>query len=89
MPCLLIYGDTGMGKTKIIRKFERSHPATFCQATGVTNRPVVVAQVPSEPVERDLYRELLASLEAPSLIGGALRARKTSAARCCAPSAPR
>ena len=76
MPCLLIYGDTGMGKTKIIRKFERSHPATFCQATGVTNRPVVVAQVPSEPVERDLYRELLASLEAPSLIGGALAREK-------------
>ncbi|MCW2318738.1 Cdc6-like AAA superfamily ATPase [Rhodoblastus acidophilus] len=23
MPCLLIYGDTGMGKTKIVRKFER------------------------------------------------------------------
>ena len=62
MPCLLIYGDTGMGKTKIVRKFERAHPATFCQSTGVTNRPVVVAQVPSEPVERDLYRELLASL---------------------------
>ena len=23
MPCLLIFGDTGMGKTKIIRKFVR------------------------------------------------------------------
>lgn len=76
MPCLLIYGDTGMGKTKIIRKFQRSHPATFCQATGVTTRPVVVAQVPSEPVERDLYRELLASLEAPALIGGTLAREK-------------
>lgn len=76
MPCLLVYGDTGMGKTKIIRKFQRSHPATFCQATGVTKRPVVVAQVPSEPVERDLYRELLASLEAPALIGGTLAREK-------------
>ncbi|MGQ3295882.1 MAG: TniB family NTP-binding protein, partial [Shinella sp.] len=76
MPCLLIYGDTGMGKTKIIRKFQRSHPARFCQATGVTIRPVVVAQVPSEPVERDLYRELLASLEAPALAGGTLAREK-------------
>ncbi|OYW97603.1 MAG: transposase, partial [Rhizobiales bacterium 32-66-8] len=76
MPCLLIYGDTGMGKTKIIRKFERAHPATFCQSTGVTNRPVVVAQVPSEPVERDLYRELLASLQAPALVGGTLAREK-------------
>ncbi len=76
MPCLLIFGDTGMGKTKIIRKFERAHPATFCQATGVTRRPVVVAQVPSEPIERDLYRELLASMGAPALAGGALAREK-------------
>jgi transposase len=34
MPCLLIFGNTGMGKTKIIRKFEREHPPVFCQATG-------------------------------------------------------
>ena len=76
MPCLLIYGDTGMGKTKIARKFERTHPARFSQATGVTHRPVVMAQIPSEPVERDLYRELLASLEAPALIGGTLAREK-------------
>jgi hypothetical protein len=76
MPCLLIFGDTGMGKTKIIRKFERLHPPTFCQATGVTRRPVVVAQIPPEPVERDLYRELLASLDAPALAGGTLAREK-------------
>jgi len=76
MPCLLIYGDTGMGKTKIIRKFERAHPPTFCQATGVTRRPVVVAQIPPEPLERDLYRELLASLNAPALVGGTLAREK-------------
>ena len=33
MPCLLIYGGTGMGKTRIARKFERAHPARFSQAT--------------------------------------------------------
>lgn len=76
MPCLLLYGDTGMGKTKIIRKFERAHPPTFCQATGVTRRPVVVAQIPPEPVERDLYRELLASVDAPALAGGTLAREK-------------
>jgi hypothetical protein len=76
MPCLLIFGDTGMGKTKIVRKFERMHPPTFCQATGVTRRPVIVAQVPPEPVERDLYRELLASVDAPALVGGTLAREK-------------
>ena len=76
MPCLLIFGDTGMGKTKIIRKFEREHPPVFCQATGVTRHRVVVAQIPPEPVERDLYRELLASLNAPALAGGTLAREK-------------
>lgn len=76
MPCLLIYGDTGMGKTKIVRKFERAHPATLCQATGVTSRPVVVVQVPPEPIERDLYRELLASMEAPAIATGTFAREK-------------
>ena len=76
MPCLLIYGDTGMGKTKIIRKFERAHPPKFCQVTGVDHRPVVVAQVPSEPIERDLYRELLSSMGAPAMSGGTLAREK-------------
>ena len=76
MPCLLIYGDTGMGKTKIVRKFERNHPPKFCQASGVDKRPVVVAQVPSEPIERDLYRELLAAMGAPAMAGGTLAREK-------------
>lgn len=76
MPCLLIYGDTGMGKTKIVRKFERAHPPKFCQGTGVDHRAVVVAQVPSEPIERDLYRELLSSMGAPAMAGGTLAREK-------------
>jgi len=76
MPCLLIYGDTGMGKTKIVRKFERAHPPKFCQVTGVDHRTVVVAQVPSEPIERDLYRELLSSMGAPAISGGTLAREK-------------
>lgn len=76
MPCLLIYGATGMGKTKILRKFERRHPPKLCQISGVTLRPVVVAQIPPEPVERDLYREMLASLQAPALAGGSLAREK-------------
>lgn len=48
MPCLLLYGDTGMGKTKIIRKFLRDHPARFDSGTGVTTMPVVAMQMPAE-----------------------------------------
>ncbi|KSV71187.1 hypothetical protein N182_30825 [Sinorhizobium sp. GL2] len=65
MPCLLLYGDTGMGKTKIIRKFLRDHPASFDAGTGITTMPVVAMQMPAEPLERDVYGELLNVLGAP------------------------
>ncbi len=29
MPCLLIQGVTGMGKTQIVRKFAREHPSSY------------------------------------------------------------
>ena len=76
MPCLLIYGDTGMGKTKIIRKFLRDHPATFDKATGVTTMPVVAMQMPAEPIERDIYGELLVSLGMSGPIDGATHRQK-------------
>ncbi len=76
MPCLLLYGDTGMGKTKIIRKFLRDHPARFDTGTGVTSMPVVAMQMPAEPVERDVYSELLAALGAPGPIDGAAHRQK-------------
>jgi hypothetical protein len=65
MPCLLLYGDTGMGKTKIVRKFLRDHPPRFDSGTGVTTMPVVAMQMPAEPLERDVYGELLNALGAP------------------------
>jgi len=76
MPCLLIYGDTGMGKTKIIRKFLRDHPATFDKGSGVTTMPVVAMQMPAEPIERDIYGELLVGLGMPGRIDGATHRQK-------------
>jgi Bacterial TniB protein len=35
MPCLLLYAATGMGKTKILRKFRREHPDAFDDRAGV------------------------------------------------------
>src|SRR5450755_2757067 len=29
MPCMLLYGDSGMGKTMILEKMERQHPSTL------------------------------------------------------------
>lgn len=81
MPCLLLYGDTGMGKTKIVRKFLRDHTAVFDQGTGVTAMPVVAMQMPAEPVERDIYSELLAALGAPGPIDGTTHRQKEGCRR--------
>jgi ATP-dependent Lon protease len=47
MPCLLIYGATGMGKTRIIENFL------------LDNRSI---QMPPAPSERDLYEEILGGM---------------------------
>jgi Cdc6-like AAA superfamily ATPase len=67
MPCLLIYGATGMGKTKVIRKFLRQHPERFDRQTGVTSIPVVAFQMPPAPEEGPFYDELYRAIGGPRL----------------------
>ncbi len=66
MPCLLIYGDSGMGKTKIIERFRRDFPAEFDPKTGIEHPPIVVMEMPPGPEERRFYAQLLDTLKAPS-----------------------
>ncbi|WP_199229711.1 TniB family NTP-binding protein [Azospirillum sp. TSO22-1] len=68
MPCLLLYGDTGMGKTMIIRRFTRAHMPNFEHASGLTTMPVVAFQMPPEPDEADFYGELFTALGAPQRV---------------------
>jgi hypothetical protein len=65
MPCLLLFGATGMGKTKILRKFLRDHPPVFDDHMGVTRSQVVSMQMPPDPDEKAFYEELLGTLQAP------------------------
>jgi Bacterial TniB protein len=55
MPCLLIHGRTGMGKTMILRKFSRDHPRIVDQRLGIAQTPVVL---PPEPAEVPFYEEI-------------------------------
>ena len=62
MPGLVIYGATGMGKTRIIQKFLRDHRTHFDKKLGRTRLPVVSIQMPPSPGERDFYEEILATM---------------------------
>jgi hypothetical protein len=41
MPCMLLYGESGMGKTMLIEKMERQHPNSHHERRGLTLRPVL------------------------------------------------
>jgi len=80
MPCLLVHGRTGMGKTMILRKFSRDHPKVVDPRLGLTQMPVVFMQLPPEPAEVPFYEELLGALGLP-LVGEVSRIRARRMAR--------
>jgi hypothetical protein len=69
MPCMLIYGHTGIGKTKIISKFVRDYPPVFDHGSGIARTPVVAFQMPAQPDEEQFYDELFRALGTPSRSG--------------------
>ena len=80
MPCLLVHGRTGMGKTMILKKFCRDHPRVVDRKLGLAKTPVVMMQLPPEPVEVPFYEELLGALGLP-LVGEVSRIRARRMAR--------
>lgn len=65
MPCMVLYGDSNIGKTQVVAKFRRNHPATFDDLTGVEHQPVVAMQMPATPDQHRFYTALLFELGAP------------------------
>lgn len=65
MPSVAIYGDSGMGKTMIMKRFRDQHPPSFDRRTGVLKTPVLAMEMVSRPGERRFYGELLTLLGAP------------------------
>jgi type II secretory pathway predicted ATPase ExeA len=66
MENLLLLGESGMGKTMLIRKFERQNAAIFDEVAGVQRRPVVVMLMPPQPTEQEFFHLLLEAIGAPS-----------------------
>lgn len=65
MPSIAIYGDSGMGKTMIMKRFRDEHPPCFDPSTGALTTPVLAMEMVSRPGERRFYGELLTLLGAP------------------------
>ena len=65
MPCMVLHGDSNIGKTLIIAKFKRDHPDRFDEVKGVEKRDVVSMQMPATPDQHRFYSALLFELGAP------------------------
>jgi Bacterial TniB protein len=67
MPCLLILGDAGMGKTAQLHRFQRHFPDTHDKDSGQLQRHIVMVNVPTEPTKANLQFALLDALGAPNV----------------------
>jgi hypothetical protein len=65
MPCLLLHGDSNIGKTQIVAKFRRQHPDKFDEDRGVEVRPIIAMQMPPTPDQHRFYSSLLFEIGAP------------------------
>lgn len=79
MPCLLIYGDSGMGKTMLLEKFRRAHRPYFVPQRGIEHIDVLSVQMPPVPSQSRFYGQILQALGAPFRPGDRLFAVETVA----------
>lgn len=63
---ILVWGESGQGKSTIMKKYLRDHPAVFDAAVGVRRTPVVAVEMPPMCDVRWLYFELLSAVDAPT-----------------------
>ena len=81
MPCLLLHGASGMGKTMLVDKFVRAHKPRYDPRQGIEKRPIIAMQMPTTPSERRFYVKLLETLEAPCRPGERLTVLEHTALR--------
>ena len=76
MPCLLIHGTTGMGKSEILERFHKRHPWSIDTKTGRETLPVLLAEMPPEATEIDFYEAILDQLNYRKRSSGTARERR-------------
>jgi hypothetical protein len=61
MPSLIVYGDSGMGKSMLVDRFKAG-----CATDSTTNpNKVLVVELSGRPTERRLFSQILAAVDAP------------------------
>ncbi|HUD95455.1 MULTISPECIES: TniB family NTP-binding protein [Sphingomonadaceae] len=84
MPCLLLFGTTGMGKSEIVNRFAELHASSYDQRAGLTTMPVVVVQMPPQPSEEEFYTELLLAMNLTEFEHMSLRSLRSLSRRMLA-----
>ncbi len=62
MPCMLLYGDSNIGKTMIVEKFVRDHPDICNEHKEVEIRKTILLQMPATPRDDKLYAQIVEGL---------------------------
>jgi hypothetical protein len=70
MPCWLITGDAGMGKTAHLHRFARRYADHRSDDNAALTRPIVIANMPPEPTRQTLEWSVLEALNAPTVLNG-------------------
>ncbi|MCW8309451.1 TniB family NTP-binding protein [Acidiphilium sp. PA] len=65
MPSIAVYADSGMGKTMLMERFRRAHPAIYNREQRRLISPVLALQMASHATERRFYGHLLQAIGVP------------------------
>ncbi len=81
MPCLLLFGSTGMGKSEILNRFTELHATRYDKRAGLTTMPIVMVQMPPQPTEDEFYTELMLAMNYAEFDHISLRSLRSLARR--------
>lgn len=76
MENILLFGESGMGKTALVRRFERAHKPSYDAQAGVARTSVVVVRMPPDPTEEEFLRKVLSTLGAPAAVANRSTSRE-------------
>ena len=65
MPSLIVYGDSGMGKSMLVDKFKADCAAGSASDSAPKRNKILGVELSGRPTERKLFSQILAAVDAP------------------------